>query len=211
MGKGIIYQKRMISSSFKASIQVQANPSATVIASLNGVDYSAIADATTGIASIEVQKQGTYTLSSDCAAATLCSLNDEQVTVEAANAIVEATYVKLNRGYTTFDVNNTWGSNTLIPYWDGSAPSEYCDGYQVEEVVSDGNTVKYTGFGETYAVNTTTNIVGYKETVTLGTSKTYQLKAYITINGVNYYRHSCQIYRLQDLYRKHNLHRSYWN
>lgn len=172
---------------FKAWINVQANPNVTITATGSKKTYTAVANATTGIASILIKKKDAYKITSDCGASYEAANNTTTVNVTKNKQTYTAQKVKLNAGYTSFAVRNDYGSNTLIAYWNGSKPSSYCTNYYVEEVTSSGYVGKYTGTGTSYTINTSTTVNGYKETVTSGTLKAYVLSAFITINGKNYY------------------------
>ena len=184
MGQCLVHR---MPGAFKAFLQIQANPGATVTATLGNKVFSAVADGTTGIATITVKKKGTYALSSDCPATEQCVNNNGYVTASKSNQTYTGLYVKLNKGYSSFAVDNTYGSNTLVAYWDGTKPDEYCTSYYVEEVTSSGNAGKYTGTGTSQVISASSTLNGYRETVASGTAKTYQLSSFITINGKSYY------------------------
>ena len=184
MGQCLVHRT---GSPFKAWIEVQANPGATVTATGTKKVYTAVADAITGIAQILIKKKGIYTLSSDCTATEEAIGNTSQISVTVNKETYVAQFVKLNKGYTTFAVRDDYQNNSLLAYWDGTVPNEYCSSYYLEEVASSGNVGKYTGTGASYEVDTSTTVNGYLDTVTSGTTKIYRLTAYIVINGTNYY------------------------
>lgn len=175
-----------VGTQFKAWINVQANPNATVTATGGGKSYSAVANTTTGIATILVKKKATYTLSTDCSASYEANGNTAAVVVNQSKATYTAQKVKLNRGFSNLYVSNQYQSNTLLIYWNGSKPSSYCTNYYLQSV-TDNDAGIYTGTGSSYTINTSSTVTGYLHSVSSGTSKSYRLTAYLTINGNNYH------------------------
>ena len=180
---------KRVGSMFKATIAVQANVGATITATGNGKTFSAVADSVTGIANIIVKKKGTYTLNTDSTGKYDANGNTSAVIVSKGKEIYAAQLVKLTHGYTTFKVTNEYASKTLLPYWTGALGSTLCNGNILEEIAADDTATKiYSGEGTSYTVNTSLTVTGYLiSNVASGTTKTYRLGAYITINGKDFY------------------------
>lgn len=180
---------KRVGSMFKATISVQANVGATITATGNGKTFSAVADSATGIANIIVKKKGTYTLNTDSTGKYDATGNTSAVIVSKGKEIYAAQLVKLTHGYTAFKVTNEYASKTLLPYWTGTLDSTLCNGNILEEIAADGTATKiYSGEGTSYTVNTSLTATGYLiSNIASGTTKTYRLGAYITINSKNFY------------------------
>lgn len=184
MAYGLIHRLR-VDSGIEAVVNVQANPGVTVtlIGSDKTTMFTAVADSTTGLATITVNIPGTYTIGTDISTDSFAEGNTTSIDISESKTYT-AQFIKLNKGYTECGCTNAYKSNSLLIWWNGTKPTEYFSGQYCIDTDDNSET---TGEGEVYQISSSISYRGFLKDVPSGTTKTYKVGAYITINGKNYY------------------------
>ena len=181
---------------FEAYASVYGNPNAVI--TLTNTETGDAFRGTcnnNGVASITIEKRGTYKITTSVTAAFEANNNDSTLNVTDNKATYILQKVVINRGTNSLAVNNAYASGKLVIYWGSAstAPTSNFTNYvlirrddRVPTGPSDGTTI-YTGKGTSYQINTSTTVFGYLDTVTAGQTKYYGLVAMLTIGGRNYY------------------------
>ena len=184
MAYGLIHRLR-VDSGIEAIVNVQANPGVTVtlIGSDKTTMFTAVADSTTGLAAITVNIPDTYTIGTDISADSFAEGNTTSIDISESKTYT-AQFIKLNKGYTECGCTNAYKSNSLLVWWNGTKPTEYFSGWYC--IDTDDNS-EVTGEGTVYQISSSISYRGFLKDVASGTTKTYKVGAYITINGKNYH------------------------
>ena len=184
MAYGLIHRLR-VDSGIEAIVNVQANPGVTVtlIGSDKTTMFTAVADSTTGLAAITVNIPDTYTIGTDISADSFAEGNTTSIDISESKTYT-AQFIKLNKGYTECGCTNAYKSNSLLVWWNGTKPTEYFSGWYCTD--TDDNS-EVTGEGTVYQISSSISYRGFLKDVASGTTKTYKVGSYITVNGTNYY------------------------
>ena len=184
MAYGLIHRLR-VDSGIEAVVNVQANPGVTVtlIGSDKTTMFTAVADSTTGLAAIAVNIPDTYTIGTDISTDSFAEGNTPSIDISESKTYT-AQFIKLNKGYTECGCTNSYKSNSLLIWWNGTKPTEYFSGWYCIDTEDNSET---TGEGEVYQISSSISYRGFLKDVASGTTKTYKIGAYVTINGKNYY------------------------
>ena len=184
MAYGLIHRLR-VDSGIEAIVNVQANPGVTVtlIGSDKTAMFTAVADSTTGLAAITVNIPDTYTIGTDISADSFAEGNTTSIDISESKTY-SAQFIKLNKGYTECGCTNAYKSNSLLVWWNGTKPTEYFSGWYC--IDTDDNS-EVTGEGDVYQISSSISYRGFLKDVASGTTKTYKVGSYITVNGTNYY------------------------
>lgn len=184
MAYGLIHRLR-VDSGIEAVVNVQANPGVTVtlIGSDKTTMFTAVADSTTGLATITVNIPDTYAIGTDISTDSFAEGNTTSIDISESKTYT-AQFIKLNKGYTECGCTNAYKSNSLLVWWNGTKPTEYFSGWYCIDTDDNSET---TGEGEVYQISSSISYRGFIKDVSSGTTKTYKVGAYITINGKNYY------------------------
>lgn len=184
MAYGLIHRLR-VDSGIEAIVNVQANPGVTVtlIGSDKTTMFTAVSDSTTGLAAITVNIPDTYTIGTDISSDSFAEGNTTSIDISESKTYT-AQFIKLNKGYTECGCTNAYKSNSLLVWWNGTKPTEYFSGWHCIDTNDNSET---TGEGEVYQISSSISYRGFLKDVASGTTKTYKVGAYVTINGKNYY------------------------
>lgn len=177
--------------SFKATLTVQANPSATITATSSRAVYTGTANATTGLVSFEIKKKASYTITTNNTGAYDAENNVTTVNVNKSGQTYTAQIIKINVP-SSLSVGN-YSSNALTAYF--TRPSSNWTGVNLRRNTGSAPTNRtagtsvYTGNGNTGIVlNNSSTVTGYTNTgLTANTTYYYSIFSYLTINGTNYW------------------------
>ena len=177
--------------SFKATLTVQANPSATITATSSRAVYTGTANATTGLVSFEIKKKASYTITTNNTGANDAENNVTTVNVDRSGQTYTAQIIKINVP-SSLSVGN-YSSNALTAYF--TRPSSNWTGVNLRRNTGSAPTNRtagtsvYTGNGNTGIVlNNSSTVTGYTNTgLTANTTYYYSIFSYLTINGTNYW------------------------
>lgn len=197
MASGLVHRLR-VESGIEAIVNVQANPGATIYltesyqrpgtsasgGSTTTYEFQAVADTTTGIATITVNKPGTWYINTSVMSSTVGAVGNTASIDISESGTYSAQMVKINKGYTDCGCTNAYKSNTLLVWWNGTQPTEYFSGWSC---IDTSDNSEQTGKGTTYQISTSITYRGFLNTVSSGTTKSYKVSAFVTINGKNYY------------------------
>lgn len=177
--------------SFKAYLTVQANPGNVVTVTGSRITYTGTADSTTGIATFEVKKKDTYTITTNSGANSNAEGNTPTININKTGSRYTAQMVKITVP-TTLSVAN-YSSNALTAYW--ARPTANWSGVNLRRNTGsapanrDAGTSVYSGVGNMgIVVNASTNVNGYTNTgLTASTTYYYSIFSYLNINGTAYW------------------------
>lgn len=177
--------------SFKAYLTVQANPGTVVTVAGSRTTYTGTADGTTGIATFEVKKKDTYTITTNSGADSNAEGNTPTININKTGSRYTAQMVKIAVP-TTLSVAN-YSSNALTAYW--ARPTANWSGVNLRRNTGsapanrEAGTSVYSGVGNMgIEVNASTNVNGYTDTgLTASTTYYYSIFSYLNINGTAYW------------------------
>lgn len=201
MASGLVHRLR-VESGIEAIVNVQANPGATIYltesyqrpgtsasgGSTTTYEFQAVADTTTGIATITVNKPGTWYINTSVMSSTVGAVGNTASIDISESGTYSAQMVKINKGYTDCGCTNAYKSNTLLVWWNGTQPTSYWSAWFVAEADDNGNPISGTeqyGSGTVYQLSTSISYRGFLKDVSSGTTKKYCLGATVRIGPNN--------------------------